>query len=94
MKAEFAEHERKWKADTQFASDPMEIYLHASYARIIGMGQPAVSLIVRSMAETPAHWFYALRAITGENPVTPEMAGNVPAMTKAWLRWASERNYI
>src|SRR5687767_12833397 len=74
---EFARHERIWRLETQHMSSPTDRYVHKSYARIIGLGQPAVPLILRSMQRTPGDWFYALRAITGENPVTNSIAGNI-----------------
>jgi hypothetical protein len=35
-----------------------------------------------------------LKAITGEDPVMPEHAGNLSDMTNAWLRWARQHNYL
>ncbi|MBD0319427.1 MAG: hypothetical protein ICV87_03775 [Gemmatimonadetes bacterium] len=55
------------------------------------MGSPVVPLLLHDMAETGAHWFWALRAITGENPVRAEDAGNVKRMIDAWLGWGRAR---
>ena len=49
--AEFQRYEKKWKEDTQYTSSLTDKYLHPSYARIIGMGQPAVPLILRSLKQ-------------------------------------------
>jgi hypothetical protein len=68
---EFHKHERKWRRETIHVSSPYDKYLHPSYARIIGLGWPAAKLILESLQRRPADWFYALRAITGENPVPP-----------------------
>jgi hypothetical protein len=91
---EFQKHEKKWKRDTRHISSPSEKYLHASYARIIGLGWPVVSLILQTLRRQPDDWFYALRAITGENPVTAQMAGDVKRMTNAWISWGIKRGLL
>jgi hypothetical protein len=91
---EFKRHERKWKRETRHLSDPAQKYLHPSYARVIGLGWPAVSLILRTLKRQPDDWFYALRAITGANPVTPAMAGDMPLMVRAWIKWGEQRGLV
>lgn len=90
----FAEHEKRWKAETAFLSDPTEKYLNDNYARIIGMGPSAVALILQSMMHSRADWFYALRALTGANPVTDDMAGDMQAMTRAWIDWGHANGFV
>jgi hypothetical protein len=92
--AEFQLHERKWKQQTRHISSPVDKYLHPSYARIIGLGWPAVSLILKSLKKEPADWFYALRAITGANPVADSVAGDVRRMTDLWLKWGEKRGLL
>jgi hypothetical protein len=91
---EFRKHERKWKRETRHLSSPSEKYLHPSYARIIGLGWPAVALILRSLRRERDDWFYALRALTGANPVTAAMAGDMVAMTAAWLAWGQQHGVL
>lgn len=92
--AEFEKHKRKWMKETQYVSSPSEKYLHSSYARIIGFGLPVVKLILLSLQTDPADWFYALRAITGSNPVTDTMAGDLALMSEAWLKWGKKAGLI
>jgi len=33
------------------------------------------------------HWFWALRAITGADPVPVESRGKLKEMAQAWLAW-------
>lgn len=94
LRREFQKHERKWVAETMFHSSPVERYLHPSYARIIGLGQPVIPHILASLEKTPNDWFYALRAITGENPVPDSIAGDVVAMSGVWLDWGKARGLI
>lgn len=92
--AVFKKYERKWKRETRHLSSPTEKYLHPSYARIIGLGWPAVALILKSLSKERGDWFYALRALTGTSPVTSSMAGNMKQMTAAWLRWGSRMGLL
>jgi hypothetical protein len=64
------------------------------YQRIIGMGPPAVSLILEELRREPDHWFWALEAITEENPVPPEAMGKVRLMAEVWTRWGEEQGLI
>jgi hypothetical protein len=91
---EFKKHERKWKRQTHHISSPIDKYLHPSYARIIGLGWPAVAHILQSLKRRPDDWFYALRSITGENPVPNSAAGDVRRMTDIWLHWGEQRGLI
>lgn len=91
LKKEFEKHARKWSRDTQFTSSLTDKYLHASYARIIGMGRPAAPLILERLKSDPDDWFYALRAITGANPVKIADAGSMKKMSQSWLDWGRER---
>lgn len=84
----------KWKAETIHLSSPHDTYLHPSYSQIIGMGMAAVPLILRSMQTEPYDWFFALRAISRENPVPAGAAGDVKRMTALWLAWGKRNGFI
>ena len=62
--------------------------------RSIRMGMPAVPLIVEEMRREPNQWFWALEAITGENPVPPEAAGRIRLITQAWLDLGNQRGLL
>lgn len=67
-----------------------------AYQRIIGMGDPAVPLILaqlKSEGDDPDHWFWALTAITGANPVKAEDKGDMVKMAAAWFKWATAEGY-
>lgn len=84
----------QWEADTAMLSSATEIAMHPAYQQIIGMGETAVRLILVEMKKKPGHWFWALKSITGEDPVLPKQRGRVKEMTQAWLRWGREKNYL
>jgi hypothetical protein len=84
-----------WKSETKFLSNVTAKVIHPAYQKIIGMGQPAVPLILKDLEENgPKHWFWALTAITEVNPIPESMAGNMTAMTEAWLKWGKRAGYL
>ena len=61
--------------------------MHPAYQRIIGMGQPVASLVFRDLEQKPDRWFWALSAITGDNPVKPQQCDRMSQMAQAWMQW-------
>ena len=55
---------------TAMFSSITEIAMHPAYQQIIGMGSIAIPFIMRELENRPAHWFWALKSITGEDPVS------------------------
>ena len=82
-----------WKSETRFLSSTPKMAEHPAYQEIISMGDEVVPFILRELESKPDHWFKALRAITGAQPVPQADAGNVTLMTKAWLSWGREHGY-
>jgi hypothetical protein len=83
----------QWKVDALFMSSVTDMVNLSSYQAIIAMGERAIPLLLGELAREPNHWFAALTAITGEEPVPPEGRGNLDRMTEAWLRWGHDRGY-
>ena len=90
----FHELADKWRSETGALSSITMKSIHPAYQRIIGMGQQAVPLILRELQRRPDHWFWALFAITGENPVPPEDAGDIKKMTEAWIDFGKQQGYL
>jgi len=84
----------EWERDTAMLSSITDIAMHPAYQQIIGIGPIAVSLILYEMSQKPSHWFWALKSITGEDPVPLEAKGNIKEMTEAWLHWGREQRYL
>lgn len=84
----------QWLNDTFFSSSITEIAMHPAYQQIIGMGPLAVPFILLEMMERPGQWFWALKSITGEDPVPPEERGQVKRMTEYWITWGKEQKYL
>ena len=82
-----------WVEQTSMLSSIAEIAMHPSYQQIIGMGPSAIPLILQTMKEKPGHWFWALKSITGEDPVPPKHRGRIKEMTEDWLNWGRTQLY-
>ena len=82
-----------WRAETEYLSSSTEMFTHRAYQEIIGMGQPAVPLLLRDLQKEPDHWIWALMVITGANPVPASDSGNLDKMAETWLRWGREHGY-
>jgi hypothetical protein len=85
----------KWRKETAHISSIAKMVMHPSYQSIIGMGPDIVPLLLRELKQQdPDHWFWALAAITRENPIEPQDAGDTAKMAEAWVRWGEERGYL
>ncbi len=83
-----------WKSRTRHLSNVAQISLVSSYQQIIGMGPNAVPLILTELQRETDHWFWALEAITGENPVPDSDAGDMAASARAWIQWGKENGLL
>lgn len=92
-KARFRELVRQWKEATAYLSSITDMSMHPAYQQIIGMGEAAVPLLFEELRREPDHWFWALKSITGEDPVAPDDRGKLDRMTHAWLEWAQAHGY-
>ncbi len=85
-----------WRAERGAMSSLTETALCPAYQAIIGMGQLAVPFILaqlESEGEEPDQWFWALRAITGANPVPDGDRGNYLRMAQTWIQWGKDKGY-
>src|SRR5207248_2163032 len=86
---------KNWRSETELISKVSKRAMHPAYQKIIGMGELAIPLILRDLSVNgPDDWFWALTAITDENPITQEIAGDMHAMTEAWLTWGRNAGYL
>ena len=90
--------QESWKkAETHFdlpMSRFMELYssvrdkaMHHAYQEIIGMGKVAIPMIMADLIVSNHHWFWALKAITGKDPVPPSKRGKIKEMAAEWILW-------
>ena len=84
----------RWREETEFHSAISALYMHPAYQEIIGMGPAVLPLLLEDLATTRSDWFWALRAISQENPVPAEDRGKINRMTDRWLTWGHERGLL
>ena len=86
---------KEWRDATRFLSNVSKKISHPIYNQIIAHGNLVVPSLLRDLKDNgPADWFWALTKITGENPITENMAGNMAEMTGAWLEWGRKTGHL
>jgi hypothetical protein len=86
----------QWRTERGAMSSISEAAMCPAYQAILGMGPIAVPFILdtlRAEGDEPDQWFWALKAITGADPVADEDRGDFVKMAAAWLQWASNEGY-
>lgn len=83
-----------WREQSAHISSSTEKAILPPYQEIIGMGATALPFIFEELKAQPEHWFWALRAITGIDPVASEHVGRIDKMTEAWIMWAKENGLV
>ena|SRR6266849_1684667 len=82
-----------WKRDRGPYSSSARLAEHPAYQQIVGMGPEVIPFLLRELEREPDHWFRALHALTGANPVPAASQGKVREMAAAWLRWGRDQGY-
>jgi hypothetical protein len=85
---------KRWLKETEYVSSVTQSAMHPDYQQMVGLGPAAVPLILERLKQRPDGWFWALRAITGKNPVPPDHMGRVDAMADDWMRWARKNGFL
>ena len=84
----------QWREESQYMSNTGQMTLLKSYLGIIGIGEPAVPLLLEELKRDPDYWFRALEAITLEDPVPPEDKGRLDRMAAAWIDWGVRSGHL
>lgn len=94
LREKFTRLAAQWKDESVHMSNTAQMAMLRSYQNIIGMGEPAVPLLLEELQREPDHWFWALESITSENPVPSEAGGRIDEMARAWIDWGREKGYV
>jgi hypothetical protein len=94
VEREFRELAGAWKSQRPATSFSFQLAMHPAYQRIIGLGKAALPLILAELEKDLDHWFWALRAISGEDPVPLESRGKLNEMANAWINWGRGKGYV
>lgn len=78
--------------DGALLTRPKQKVMNRSYLEIIGLGRPALPLLLRELRERPTYWFLALSSIARENPVRP--GATFDEAVNDWLAWSRARALI
>jgi len=82
----------EWRDQTGHFSSIERKVLHPAYQRIIGLGRPAVPLVLEELRDRRGLWFWALHHMTGEDPAA--QAKTIDEARSLWLSWGKKNRYI
>ena len=94
LRERFERLAKDWREQSRHLSNTAQIAMLKPYQRIIGLGMPVVPLILGELQREPDQWFWALEAITEEDPVPPTARGKVSSMAQAWIDWGKEHGHV
>lgn len=83
----------QWRAERSKVDSGTGIFVHQAYQKIIGLGIQVVPFILQELERELDHWFWALAAITREDPVPSPLKGNMLVMREYWLSWGRRQGY-
>jgi hypothetical protein len=89
----FDELAQRWRRERGPSSSTTEIALCPSYQRIIGLGPQVLPFLFRELERDPDHWFWALKSITGADPVPNSSRGKLHEMAHHWLEWGRQQGF-
>lgn len=89
LRARFEALARRWKEETAHVSSVAKTAMHPAYQAIIGMGPKALPSIFADLRAHGGHWFWALHAITQEDPA--HGCDDFTTAVRRWLEWAEAR---
>src|SRR5262245_66656210 len=81
----FGELATQWKRERGPHSSSARLAEHPAYQAIIALGPAVVPLLLRELEREPDHWFRALHALTGANPVPEASRANGRTRAQAWI---------
>jgi hypothetical protein len=94
LEERFRELAENWERETGSLSSLTKRVMHKNYQAIVGMGQQVVPILLRDLRDNRRDWFWALSAITQENPVDRVDAGRVDKMIAAWVDWGRKKRML
>ncbi len=94
LEKEFRQLADQWREETGMHSAPRKILGHPAYQLVIAMGEKAIPIILKELNARGGEWYFALREITGENPVPEHARGRTQLMKAAWIEWGKKHKYI
>lgn len=92
MRKLFEEARARWESETVFLSDPDVIADHPDYKWMVANVEQITPLIIEELRKEPSWLIMVLGdGFPDERPFGKESAGNLHAMTAAWIAWSDNR---
>ncbi len=85
VRQEFEKYADIWRRETRGMPFLITRVTHWAYQRIIGLGPKVLPLILRELERETDHWYWALNAISGEDPA--EGVEDFEEAAARWLEW-------
>jgi plasmid stability protein len=93
VREKFQRLANSWHTAVAHLSSSSKRESHPAYQEIIAMGPAVIPCLLEDLEAKRRHWFTALTAITGADPVTESDTGNISKMIDAWLLWGRTKGY-
>jgi hypothetical protein len=81
----FAGLVKQWKEATAHSSFISRNVAHPAFLQILGMGKPALPMIMEALPQSPRRWLLPLRLIARTNPVRE--GASMHEAVAAWREW-------
>jgi type I restriction-modification system DNA methylase subunit len=83
-----------WADETKDLSSYTGIVQHPIYQHVIRrFGRSAVPFLLSELSTGRLNWVWALRAITGQEPVAPGDAVDIQRVAESWVRWGKDNGF-
>lgn len=94
VKAELKSLVRRMDERLGPASRLTERLFSAEYAAVIGLGPRVVPLLIKDLQRSLQPWFWALKAITREDPARDVNSGDFHGIASAWIAWGKDNDVV
>lgn len=91
---EFRRLADKWEEETRGYAFRSRAVQHVEHQQIVDLGEQVIPWMLEDFAAGKGDWFYALRLLTGADPIKEEERGYVPRMRAAWLEWGRQHGWF
>ena len=90
----FRQFATTWKNETGMYSVDTRKVAHPAYLKIVGMGSEVIPLIFQDLEEHGGHWYQALEALLGFNPMDGIGGLSIRELKTMWLDWGRQHGYL
>lgn len=85
---------RRWESETAMLSSSKAKKQHVAFLALANHADMALPFILSELKRRPSHLVWVLNATQAAMPFDGEVAGDIEAMSKAWVKWGEENGRI